>query len=186
MNDFLFAQVLTELEDAVGRENCSVREIDKLTHSVDYFWLSRMWADRGRRMPEADFVVSPKDAQETSKVVKIANYYKIPITAWGGGGECAVLPRGVLGGRLVGARRQLCTDQRRERRHLQLCGRTVREAEFGRRGGARGVPQRVQGSDEHRSVALPPLHRRAGGGRYIRHRLRLPLRKEQTACGGGL
>ena len=118
MNDFLFAQVLTELEDAVGRENCSVREIDKLTHSVDYFWLSRMWADRGRRMPEADFVVSPKDAQETSKVVKIANYYKIPITAWGGGGERAVLPRGVLGGRHVGARRQLCADQRRERRHL--------------------------------------------------------------------
>ena len=52
MNDFLFTQILTELEDAVGRANCSVREIDKVTHSVDYFQLSRMWADRGRRMPE--------------------------------------------------------------------------------------------------------------------------------------
>ena len=72
MNDFLFTQILTELEDAVGRENCSVKDIDKLTHSVDYFWLSRMWADRGKIMPEADFVVAPKDAQETSKVLKIA------------------------------------------------------------------------------------------------------------------
>ena len=86
MNEFLFTQVLTELEDAVGRENCSVKEIDKVTHSVDYFWLSRMWADRGRKMPQADFIVSPKDAQETSKVIKIANYYKIPVTTWGGGG----------------------------------------------------------------------------------------------------
>ena len=29
MNEFLFTQILTELEDAVGRENCSVKEIDK-------------------------------------------------------------------------------------------------------------------------------------------------------------
>ena len=86
MNKFLFAMILTELEDAVGKENCSTRAIDKVTHSVDYYWLSRMWADRGKRMPEADFVVCPKDATEVSKVVKIANYYKIPVTTWGAGG----------------------------------------------------------------------------------------------------
>ena len=84
-DEFLNAMILTELEDAVGIENCSTREIDKVTHSVDYFWLSRMWADRGRVMPQADFIVAPKDAQETSKVLKIANYYKIPVTTWGGG-----------------------------------------------------------------------------------------------------
>ena len=86
MDKFLRAMILTELEDAVGRENCSIKEIDKVTHSVDYYWLSRMWADRGEKMPQADFVVAPKDAQETSKVLKIANYYKIPVTTWGGGG----------------------------------------------------------------------------------------------------
>ena len=86
MTDFLFDMILTELEDAVGRENCSTKEIDRITHSVDYFWLSRMWADRGLRMPEAAYVVSPKNAQETSKVLQIANYYKIPVTTWGGGG----------------------------------------------------------------------------------------------------
>ena len=36
MNEFLFSMILTELEDAVGVENCSVRQIDKVTHSVDY------------------------------------------------------------------------------------------------------------------------------------------------------
>lgn len=105
MNDFLFTQILTELEDAVGRENCSVREIDKVTHSVDYFWLSRMWADRGRRMPEADYIVSPKNARETSKVLKIANYYKIPVTTWGGGGgtQGGAIP--VCGGILLDTKR---------------------------------------------------------------------------------
>jgi len=86
MNKFLFSMIQTELEDAVGVENCSIREIDKLTHSVDYFWLSRLFVDRGEKMPEADYVVSPKDAQEVSKVLQIANYYKLPVTTWGGGG----------------------------------------------------------------------------------------------------
>ena len=86
MNAFLTDMILSELEDAVGRENCSARPIDKLTHGVDYFWLSRMWSDRGERMPEADIIVSPKDAKETSKVLQIANYYKLPVTTWGGGG----------------------------------------------------------------------------------------------------
>ena len=105
MNEFLFTQILTELEDAVGRENCSVKDIDKLTHSVDYFWLSRMWADRGRKMPQADFVVSPKDALETSKVMKIANYYKLPVTTWGGGGgtQGGAIP--VAGGILLDTKR---------------------------------------------------------------------------------
>ena len=86
MNDFLYTQILTELEDAVGRENCSVREVDKMAHSVDYFWLSRMFADRGKKMPKADYIVSPANAAETSAVMKIASYYRLPVTTWGGGG----------------------------------------------------------------------------------------------------
>ena len=72
-SDFLNAMILTELEDAVGAENCSVKQIDKTSHSVDYFWLSRKWAHAGQKMPEADFVVAPKDAQEPAKVLKNAN-----------------------------------------------------------------------------------------------------------------
>ncbi|MBQ6614195.1 MAG: FAD-binding oxidoreductase, partial [Clostridia bacterium] len=105
MNEFLFSMILTELEDAVGVENCSVRQIDKVTHSVDYYWLSRMWADRGCRMPEADFIVCPKDATEVSKVVKIANYYKLPVTTWGAGGgtQGGAIP--VCGGILLDTKR---------------------------------------------------------------------------------
>ena len=102
---FLLDMIVSELEDAVGRENCSTREIDKLVHSVDYFWLSRMWADCGIKMPEADIVVSPEDAKETSAVLKIANYYKIPITTWGGGGgtQGGAIP--VAGGILLDTKR---------------------------------------------------------------------------------
>ena len=70
MNDFMFNMIRSELEDVVGRDNVSVTESDKISHSVDYFWLSRMWADRGLRMPEGDFIVAPKDAKEVSAVLK--------------------------------------------------------------------------------------------------------------------
>ncbi len=105
MTDFLQTMIASELEDAVGKANCSMREIDKLSHGVDYFWLSRMWADRGLRMPEADFIVSPKDAKEVSKVLQIANYYKIPVTTWGAGGgtQGGAIP--VAGGILLDTKR---------------------------------------------------------------------------------
>ena len=35
MNEFLFAMILTELEDAVGKENCSTRAIDKVMYGGD-------------------------------------------------------------------------------------------------------------------------------------------------------
>lgn len=110
MTDFLMTMIASELEDAVGRENCSTREIDKLVHGVDYFWLSRMWADRGLRMPEGDYIVSPKNAIEVSKVLQIANYYRIPVTTWGAGGgtQGGALP--VSGGIVLDTKRmnQIC------------------------------------------------------------------------------
>ena len=122
MNDFLFSMILTELEDAVGKENCSTRPIDKVTHSVDYYWLSRMWADRGQRMPEADFVVCPLDATEVSKVVKIANYYKIPVTVWGAGGgtQGGAIP--VCGGILLDTKRMNRIYQVHTERMYIECG----------------------------------------------------------------
>ena len=81
---FMFDMVLSELEDAVGAENVSTREADKIVYGVDYFWVSRMWADKGQLPPEADYIVRPASAEEVSKVLKIANYYKIPVHTWGG------------------------------------------------------------------------------------------------------
>lgn len=83
--EFMINMILSELEDAVGVENVSIRVADKLTYGVDYFWIARMWADKGKCPPKPDFIVYPGSAQEVSKVLKIANYYKIPVHTWGGG-----------------------------------------------------------------------------------------------------
>lgn len=82
---FMVDMVRSELEDAVGREHVSISQADKLSHGVDYFWVSRMWVDKGRTPPVPDFVVRPGSAEEVSKILKIANYYKIPVQTWGGG-----------------------------------------------------------------------------------------------------
>ena len=82
---FMANMIQSELEDAVGVANVSVNGAEKMTYGVDYFWVSRMWADKGQRPPEPDFMVWPETAQEVSKVLKIANYYKIPVHTWGGG-----------------------------------------------------------------------------------------------------
>lgn len=82
---FMDKMVQSEFEDAVGKENVSVSFADKLSYGVDYFWVSRFWADKGQRLPQPDFIVRPGSAAEVSKVLKIANYYKIPVHTWGGG-----------------------------------------------------------------------------------------------------
>ena len=77
--------IQSEFEDVVGVGHVSVNAAEKLAYGVDYFWISRMWADKGQRPPMPDFVVWPETAQEVSKILKIANYYKIPVHTWGGG-----------------------------------------------------------------------------------------------------
>ena len=85
LKSFMVDMVRSELEDAVGVENVSATSAEQLTYGVDYFWVGRMWADKGRTPPAADFIVRPGSAEEVSKVLKIANYYKIPVQTWGGG-----------------------------------------------------------------------------------------------------
>lgn len=105
MNDFLMNTICFELEDAVGKENVSIRKADKIAHSMDYFWLPRMYVDKGEFPPLADFVVYPGSAEEVSKVLVIANYYKIPVYPWGGGSgsQGGALP--VKGGILLDTKR---------------------------------------------------------------------------------
>jgi len=82
---FMPTMILTELEDAVGVQNVGRSGADKLAYSTDYFWLSRMAVDKGAPAALPDYVVRPGSAEEVSKVLKIANYYKIPVQTWGGG-----------------------------------------------------------------------------------------------------
>lgn len=81
----MFYMIRSELEDAVGVENVSTKEIERAVYSVDYFWLGRKWQDAGEQGPMPDIIVRPGTTEEVSKVLKIANYYKIPVTTWGGG-----------------------------------------------------------------------------------------------------
>lgn len=82
---FMINMVQSELEDAVGVENVSTNSAEKFTYGVDYFWISRMWVDKGKEPPKPEYIISPGSAEEVSKVLKIANYYKIPVHTWGGG-----------------------------------------------------------------------------------------------------
>ena len=82
---FMPEMIRSELEDAVGVENVSCSSGEKLAYGTDYFWLARMAADKGVPPALPDFVVRPGTSEELSKVMKIANYYKIPVQTWGGG-----------------------------------------------------------------------------------------------------
>jgi alkyldihydroxyacetonephosphate synthase len=108
-NSYMFDMVLFELQDVVGKNYVSTRASDKEVYSIDYFWVPEMWHDRqaGRKItrPTADFIVHPASTEEVSKVIKIANNYKIPVTTWGGGSgsQGGALP--VFGGIILDTKR---------------------------------------------------------------------------------
>lgn len=104
-SDYLFYYVLTQLEDAVGREHVSTRVSDRQVYSVDNYLLSRLWEDRAMPAPMSDIIVRPGSTEEVSKVLKIANYYRLPVTPWGGGSgsQGGAIP--VVGGILVDTKR---------------------------------------------------------------------------------
>mgnify|MGYP000109065015 CR=1 FL=1 len=83
--NFFDAIILTELEDAVGKENVKTNFVDKLVHSVDFYWSPRCWVDRGKIPNLPQYIVYPTSTEAVSKVVRIANQHKIPVIPWGGG-----------------------------------------------------------------------------------------------------
>ncbi len=95
---FLTAMIESELEDAVGKDNVSATTADRLIYGYDCYWLSNHWSANGKLPPMADWVVSPGSTEEVSKVLQIANYYRIPVTTVGGtsGTQGGALP--VAGG----------------------------------------------------------------------------------------
>lgn len=105
----MFDMVLFELQDIVGRQHVSTKTADKEVYSIDYFWVPEMWHDRRRgwdlSRPTADFIVHPAHAAEVSKILKVANSYKIPVTVWGGGSgsQGGALP--VFGGIILDTKR---------------------------------------------------------------------------------
>ena len=102
---FMAEMILSELEDAVGRDHVSTSQVEKLAHGVDNFWLPRMWVDRGETPPSADWIVYPGSAAEVAAVLKIANYYKVPVTPWGGGAGSQGGALAVQGGIILDTKR---------------------------------------------------------------------------------
>jgi alkyldihydroxyacetonephosphate synthase len=102
---FMYDMILSELEDAVGTENVSTGETEMLAYGTDYFWVAREWVDKAQKPARALFIVRPGCTDEVSKVLVIANYYKLAVQTWGGGSgsQGAALP--VAGGILLDMKR---------------------------------------------------------------------------------
>ena len=118
-NAFMGQMIQSELEDIVGEKNVSTGESEKLVYGVDYFWISRMWADKGRTPPMPDIIVRPESSKEISAILKIANYYKIPVHVWGGGSgsQGGALP--MAGGILMDVKRMnRLVEINEESRHI--------------------------------------------------------------------
>ena len=97
--------IRSELEEVVGSEFISTRDVDKLVYSTDWFWLPQMWLDRGERLRPPDYIVHPASPEEISAIMRIANNYRIPVIPWGGGSgsQGGALP--VFGGILLDTKR---------------------------------------------------------------------------------
>src|SRR6266849_8741804 len=82
---YLFDMILSELADVVGQDHISTRASDLLVYSTDWSWMPQMWLDRGQEPVAADVIVHPASAEEISRVLQIANVYRMPVVPWGGG-----------------------------------------------------------------------------------------------------
>lgn len=85
LTSYQLDMVLSELVDIVGVEDVSTAKADQLTYAVDHYWIPEMWVDRGLEPVLPDFVVHPKSPEEVSKILQLANTYRIPVIPWGGG-----------------------------------------------------------------------------------------------------
>ncbi|MGQ9586141.1 MAG: FAD-binding oxidoreductase [Anaerolineae bacterium] len=77
--------VWSELVDIVGRDDVMTGAPDRLVYAVDHYWIPEMWVDRGQMPALPDFVVHPETPEEVSRILQLANTYRLPVTPWGGG-----------------------------------------------------------------------------------------------------
>ena len=85
------SKIFQRLRGAIGSENVSIQEVDKVAYSRDYWPIAFRWLLEGKIFTLPDFVCWPASTKEVSDIVKIANEEKVPITPFGEGS-------GVVGG----------------------------------------------------------------------------------------
>lgn len=91
MHSFVIKRIYEELSLIVGEKNIYTSNLDKDVYSVDVWSVSRYWADNRMIKELPDFIVLPENPEQISKILKVANRFKIPVLPRGGGS-------GALGG----------------------------------------------------------------------------------------
>ncbi len=85
----ILKKVFERLVSIVGPDNVTQYETDLVLNAHDAWPLSEAKIRAGEMLPLADFVVFPKDSNEVSQVLQLANEYEIPLIPVGGGaGTC--------------------------------------------------------------------------------------------------
>ena len=74
-------RLIRELESIVGAENVLVDPVDRIPYARDHAMTK--YSEHFEKLPEV--VILPRTTEEVSRIVKIANREKIPITPYGGG-----------------------------------------------------------------------------------------------------
>lgn len=97
--------VLSELVDIVGEAHVSTRESDRLAYATDWWWVPQMWLDRGEEPVLPDVIVHPGSPEEISRVLQVANTYRIPVVPWGGGSGTQGGATPIYGGLLLDVKR---------------------------------------------------------------------------------
>jgi glycolate oxidase len=75
VGQFMDADTIQAIKDIVGEENCSTKVADLYTYGFD--------ASIHHRSPE--LVVQPRNTEQVSRIVRLANERLVPILARGGG-----------------------------------------------------------------------------------------------------
>jgi alkyldihydroxyacetonephosphate synthase len=84
-HEYLHDMIYSELEDIVGQERVTDKEVDIDAYTVDMWYIPRVHVDRGYELPRPDFVTFPNNKDEVSRIVKLANRYRMPVIPRGGG-----------------------------------------------------------------------------------------------------
>ena len=74
-----------ELCDIAGHEAVVTSKAELFTYGADYFWIPRVWMDRGAEPMLPDYLVTADTVEKVSAILKLANRYKIPVIPYAGG-----------------------------------------------------------------------------------------------------
>ena len=85
MHSFIVGRIYEELSLIVGKKNIYMSSFDKDAYSVDVWCVSRNLLDHGLVRELPDFIVLPDNADQISKILKVANKFRIPVVPRGGG-----------------------------------------------------------------------------------------------------